>query len=566
MLVDNCYKCHSADAQKAGKLKGELLLDTRDGLLKGGENGPALVPGKPDESRLIKAVRYTRRRPEDAAEGAALGRGGRGPGEMGRDGRARPARVAGRRRRRAGGSQAASSTCRPRATTGRFGRWPRRSRRTSRGSRGELGTRTPIDRFILAAQEQKGVTPNGPAARRVLIRRAYFDLIGLPPTPEEVDAFVNDPSRDAWEKLIDRLLASDRYGERWGRHWLDVVRFAESNGYEFDADRPGAYQYRDFVIRAINRDMPYDQFVRWQVAGDKLAPDEFDAARRHRLPGRRALAGADHRQDRRAAALRPARRHDLDPRQLDARPDGRLLPLPRPQVRPAPAAGLLPARRVLRRHRRGRAEARPPRRAVSRRPRQVEGRARCRSWRRGRSSSAKSCRPASRSGRRTARRPTCRPSGWCWTRTRPRRSPARRRKARRSWTTARCRWRTVARAKQTFTFVVRTRLKEITGLKVEALADKSLPKPGPGRRQPRRVPPHPHRSCTPPRSRAARASRSTSSLSAVKATSRGQGQGTGPRRRTPTRATAGPPPTTRTRRGRRLPLRPAQSASTAAPN
>ena len=134
--------------------------------------------------------------------------------------------------------------------------------------------RTPIDQFVRARQEAQNLTPNTTASRQVLIRRACFDLLGLPPTPEEVDAFVNDPDPDAWPKLIDRLLESQHYGERWARHWMDVARFAESHGYEQDYDRPNAYHYRDFLIRAWNADLPYDKFVQWQLAGDELAPDE----------------------------------------------------------------------------------------------------------------------------------------------------------------------------------------------------------------------------------------------------------------------------------------------------
>jgi mono/diheme cytochrome c family protein len=137
--------------------------------------------------------------------------------------------------------------------------------------------RTPIDRFVLAKLEAKRLAPNPPAERATLYRRLSFDLIGLPPTPEEVDAFLADARPDAYERLVDRLLASPHYGERWARHWMDVARFAESHGYEQDYDRPFAYHYRDFLIKALNRDMPYDQFVRWQLAGDELAPDDPQA-------------------------------------------------------------------------------------------------------------------------------------------------------------------------------------------------------------------------------------------------------------------------------------------------
>lgn len=133
--------------------------------------------------------------------------------------------------------------------------------------------RTPIDRFILAKLDAKGLTPNAPADRRVLVRRVYFDLLGLPPTPEDVETFVGDVRPDAYEKLVDKLLDSSHYGERWARHWMDVARYAESHGYEQDYDRPHAYHYRDFLIKALNQDLPYDTFLSWQIAGDELAPD-----------------------------------------------------------------------------------------------------------------------------------------------------------------------------------------------------------------------------------------------------------------------------------------------------
>jgi hypothetical protein len=137
--------------------------------------------------------------------------------------------------------------------------------------------RTDLDRFILAAQEKRGLAPNPEADRAVLIRRLAYDLTGLPPTPEEVAAFVADRAPDACARLVDRLLGSVHYGEQWGRHWLDLARYADSNGYRYDDDQPEAYHFRDWVIRALNADLPYDQFVRWQLAGNELAPKNLDA-------------------------------------------------------------------------------------------------------------------------------------------------------------------------------------------------------------------------------------------------------------------------------------------------
>ena len=132
----------------------------------------------------------------------------------------------------------------------------------------------PIDRFVLAKLEAAGLRPSAPAEKRTLIRRVTFDLTGLPPTPEEVEQFAADSSPNAYAKLVDRLLASPAYGQRWARHWLDVVRFGESQGFERDQLRPNAWRYRDWVIDAFNADMPYDQFVRLQIAGDVIAPDD----------------------------------------------------------------------------------------------------------------------------------------------------------------------------------------------------------------------------------------------------------------------------------------------------
>jgi mono/diheme cytochrome c family protein len=135
----------------------------------------------------------------------------------------------------------------------------------------------PIDAFLVAKMKSKGLTPSPRADRRTLIRRAYLDVTGLPPAPEEVEAFVRDKSPDAWPRLVDKLLASPQYGERWARHWLDLVRYADSGGFEFDVDRAEAWRYRDYVVRSFNADKPYSQFVREQIAGDEYAPDSEDA-------------------------------------------------------------------------------------------------------------------------------------------------------------------------------------------------------------------------------------------------------------------------------------------------
>ena len=137
--------------------------------------------------------------------------------------------------------------------------------------------RTPIDRFILADLERSNLRPNPEASRLTLLRRAMFGLWGLPPEPSEIEAYLSDESPEAYEKLIDRLLNGPHYGERWARHWLDLARFAESNGYAFDKDRGDAYHFRDFVIKALNEDMPYDRFVRLQIAGDQIEPESYMA-------------------------------------------------------------------------------------------------------------------------------------------------------------------------------------------------------------------------------------------------------------------------------------------------
>jgi hypothetical protein len=271
ILARACLKCHGPE-----KPKGGLRLDLRAGALAGGESGePAIEPGNPRASELMKRILS-----EDPGARMPI-RGDRLPAYeialLGRwiaEGAAWPS----------GGTTAALPAAPVRSTEmvvtdADRGHWAFRPLRTVVPPiNADPGpARTQIDRFLIAAMEPKGLTMAPQAARRTLIRRLGFDLIGLPPSPEEVEAFVQDPSHDAYERLVDRLLASPQHGERWGRHWLDVARYADSDGYEGDLDRRSAYRYRDFIIRALNADMPFDRFIRWQVAGDEDAPDDPEA-------------------------------------------------------------------------------------------------------------------------------------------------------------------------------------------------------------------------------------------------------------------------------------------------
>ena len=268
VLTDHCAGCHSADAEKNKKLKGNLFLDTRDGLLKGGDSGPAVVPGKPAESLLLQTLHYT------------------GDTQMPPKGKLPDAVVKDFEKWIADGAidprTAAAAT--PRRQVGmtveegrKFWAYQLPVRREPKAS---VTSANPIDAFVLAKLEAKGLKPAPEADRATLIRRLYYDLVGLPPAPEEVDAFVNSTDADAYEKLVDKLLASPQFGERWGRHWLDVARYAESvtlRGFVFKE----AWRYRDYVIDAFNVDLPFDRFVAEQIAGDLLpAADGEDRARK----------------------------------------------------------------------------------------------------------------------------------------------------------------------------------------------------------------------------------------------------------------------------------------------
>jgi mono/diheme cytochrome c family protein len=262
VLVQHCYQCHSAAAKKS---KGGLRLDTREGLLKGGGSGPALLPGDPDQSLFIRAVRRTdkhlRMPPKEKLSDAQI------------------ADLAAWVKAGAPAPRAAV----PSGLSPKDGHhlWSLRPVKDPPVPRvkGTSWVRTPVDAFILARLEAAGVVPAPHADPRTLLRRVTFDLTGLPPTPAEMDAFLADLSPEALERVVDRLLASPRYGERWGRHWLDVVRYADTCGNASDHPVPQAHKYRDWVIRAFRRDLPYDQFVREQIAGD-LMPAGSDAERR----------------------------------------------------------------------------------------------------------------------------------------------------------------------------------------------------------------------------------------------------------------------------------------------
>ena len=268
IFVEHCHKCHGPDEQEGG-----LRLDARSSILKGGDTGPAIAPGKPDESELILAISYD-------PDGYQMPPDGKLPDEL-------------------------IATLTKWVEIG--APWPDEEAIESAGDEFNLEERaeywsfqplshplppqtqdadwprTPVDRFLLARLEEAGLKPAAETDRRTWIRRASLDVIGLPPTPEEVQAFVEDDSPAAFQTVVDRLLASPHYGERWGRHWLDLVRYAESRGHEFDYDVANPWHYRDYVIRALNDDVPYDRFVVEHVAGDLLKSAEELAREAHGL-------------------------------------------------------------------------------------------------------------------------------------------------------------------------------------------------------------------------------------------------------------------------------------------
>ncbi len=265
ILKENCYKCHSLEQSKA---KGGLTLDTKTGLLKGGENGAIVKPGEPDKSPMISAVNYLDPDLQMPPKGEKLTNGQiadltawvkMGAPDPRKDDAAKLSKLSGLTEK-ARSHWAYQPVTKPTPPSVKNTAWPR----------------GPIDQFILAKLEEKGMTPAPDATKEALLRRATYDLTGLPPSPEEVKAFASDNSPQAFSKVVDRLLASPAYGERWGRHWLDTARYSDTVGGDrnivrtIDYKYAYAWTYRDWVIKAVNDDMPYDQFIVHQLAADKV--------------------------------------------------------------------------------------------------------------------------------------------------------------------------------------------------------------------------------------------------------------------------------------------------------
>ncbi|MGP0064604.1 MAG: PSD1 and planctomycete cytochrome C domain-containing protein [Isosphaeraceae bacterium] len=271
ILSARCIKCHGG----SGKVRGGLRLDDRSAVLKGGDLGPAVSLDRPEESVLLQAIRY---------EELEMPPGGKLPqGEQDiltrwvKDGLPWGATPSSAPVGATVTSSAAPVASRSVAAARR--EWLHRPvvRPAVPSVKRRGWVRNPVDAFILARLEAERLRPAPEADCVALIRRLTYDLTGLPPTPEEVDAFLADRAHDAYERLVDRLLASPHYGEHWARHWLDLVRFGETNGYERDSAKPFAWRYRDYVIDAYNRDKPYDRFVREQLAGDEINPGSAES-------------------------------------------------------------------------------------------------------------------------------------------------------------------------------------------------------------------------------------------------------------------------------------------------
>ncbi|HIE99943.1 MAG TPA: DUF1553 domain-containing protein [Fuerstia sp.] len=264
ILVDRCLSCHGGDS-----LEGEFNLATREALLKGGEKGPAIIPGKAGESRLYRMITHAEKPPMPYDEEKMA------DDEIAAIAKWIDLEAPYDKPLVEGGVELKDWTERTIENDAKDF-WAFRPLNSAQAPEFDHDdwSQTDIDRFVLRALQNKAIKPNDVADRRVLIRRTYFGVIGMPPEPADLQRLMSDQSPDWYEHMIDELLDSRHFGERWARHWLDVARFAESHGFEQDYNRDFAYHYRDFVIKAFNMDMPYDQFVKWQLAGDEIAPDD----------------------------------------------------------------------------------------------------------------------------------------------------------------------------------------------------------------------------------------------------------------------------------------------------
>lgn len=290
VLVEKCYECHSNQAKK---VKGGLLLDSKASALAGGDNGPAVVPGKLDESLLIEAIRYQNKDTEMPPKGklpdhviadfeAWVKMGAPDP---------RESTVA--------DATKASSEWKKKEINLEEGRkfWAFQTPVKSElpPVKNTAWPRFDIDRYVLAKIEEKGLQPVADAHKLDLLRRVSFDLTGLPPSPDAIQAYIKDTSPDAFAHVVDNLLASERFGEYWGRHWLDVARYAESSGKDVNLPYPFAWRYRDWVIEAMNTDMPYNEFIRQQIAGDLLPyKDVVDQSKKIVATGFLAIGSKPH--------------------------------------------------------------------------------------------------------------------------------------------------------------------------------------------------------------------------------------------------------------------------------
>jgi len=269
VLTEKCFKCHSTRGER---IKAGLLLESAAGMRKGGDHGPAVVPGDVEGSLLIKAIRYTDHKLQMPPKGQL-------PPEVVRDFEQWVQMGAPDPRNTGPGAVGAEVTGATAFTAAERSHWalqPVKDVAVPALPDG-VAAGSPIDAFVAKRLAEKGLHLAPVADKVTLLRRVSLDLTGLPPTPAEVDAFLEDQSPQAFTKVVDRLLASPHYGERWGRHWLDLARFAESDGFKDDAVRPNSWHYRDYVVTSLNQDKPYDRFIKEQIAGDELWPHSAEA-------------------------------------------------------------------------------------------------------------------------------------------------------------------------------------------------------------------------------------------------------------------------------------------------